>query len=120
MVIDQRDSAAAGLRVDLYTKIVLTAIALLLGVLVMQNAMSPAPVQAQSNGAGAPSLYIEPGLTSMRNPDGPSETQGKLVIDLSTGNVWGFPIVFTSSNKTPVSKPIYLGQYDFSAMKRVP
>ena len=49
-----------------------------------------------------------------------AEAQGKLVIDLSNGDVWGFPIVFTTSNKPPVSKPTYLGKYDFSAMKRVP
>lgn len=110
-------STSAVLRVDSYTKTVLTMIAFLLAVLVVQTAMRPATVQAQSSPRN---LYVEPGLTSIRNPDGPSEVQGKLMIDLNTGEVWGFPIVFTSSNRTPVSKPVYLGQYDLASMKRVP
>lgn len=117
MALPQVPPTPAVARVDLYTKTVLTMIALLLAALVVQSATRPAPVHAQSN---ARNLYVEPGLTSMRSPDGPSEVQGKLMIDLNSGDVWGFPIVFTSSNKTPVSKPVYLGQYDFSAMKRVP
>jgi hypothetical protein len=115
MLSHPRSGTASNGAVDSYTRIVLTAIALFLGILVLQNAMSPVPVQAQSD---SPSLYIEPGLTKMRNPNGPSEVLGKLVIDLKTGDAWGFPTVFTTGDKPPVTKPTYLGRYDFSAMKK--
>jgi hypothetical protein len=37
------------------------------------------------------SLYIEPGVTMLRAPDGSRQVLGKVMIDLSTGNVWGLP-----------------------------
>ena len=112
------------MRIDLYTKVVLTTIALLLGVLALRPVVNPVSVQAQ---ADAPSLYIEPGIIALQNPNGtPVGTagEGKMVIDLRTGDVWGFlRIVATGPidiNKPPMSKPAYLGRFDFSAMKRVP
>ncbi len=39
-----------------------------------------------------------------------------MVIDLKTGEVWGFPTIYTVNNKPPVAKPAYLGRFDFSAM----
>ncbi len=116
MALPQVPSNSVVAESSLYTKTILTIIAALLAVLALQNTTAPVSVQAQSNGRN---LYVEPGLTTMRNPDGPSEVQGKLMIDLSSGEVWGFPMVLTSSNRTPVSKPVYLGQYDLSAMNRV-
>src|SRR5580698_6862007 len=68
-----------------YTKVVLTVIALLLATL----AMRPVPVGAQTE---APNLYIEPGTSPIRNLKGGGITgEGKVVINLSTGEVWGFP-----------------------------
>jgi len=109
------------IRIDVYTKIVLTAIALLLGALVVRPAVHPASVAAQSN----LDLYIEPGAVSLRNLDGSSPGDGKMVVNRRTGDVWGFPTlspsarfpIDVSSNKPPVSKPIYLGKFDFSAIK---
>ena len=103
------------MRPDAYTKIVLTVIALLLAALVLRPAVSPIAVQAQTE---APSLYIEPGVTSIRNPENSLETQGKMVIDLKTGEIWGFPTLYTATSKAPVLKPTYLGRFDFTAMKR--
>ena len=111
------------IRVDLYTKAVLTAIALLLAVLAFRPIFSPSAVQAQ---ADSPSLYIEPGVTTIQSPDGSYEGAGKMVIDLRTGDAWGFPTIQAAAvhrmgaSKTPVIKPSYLGRFDFSAMKRVP
>jgi hypothetical protein len=105
------------IRMDLYMKCALTVIAVMLTALALRPAMNPLPVQAQSD---SPSLYIEPGITSIANPDTRSEVPGKLVVDLKTGEVWGFPTIFANSSKPPTSRPIYLGRYDFSAMKRVP
>ena len=81
------------------------------------------PVEAQSS---MRSLYVEPGTISIRRPDGGGTLgDGKMVIDLKTGDVWGFPTNFTGSpypidpigGKPLVFKPIYLGQFDFSEMK---
>jgi hypothetical protein len=48
-----------------------------------------------------------------------------MVINLNNGEVWGFPTlnngpypVDLSSSKPPVSQAMYLGQFDFSSMKR--
>ena len=104
------------IRVDLYTKIVLTAAVLLLGVLALEPLLSPTAVRAET---GAPNLYIEPGLTRIPGPNLGPDTMGKLVIDLSTGDAWGFPTLFTNYREVAVSKPIYVGRMDFAAMKRV-
>ena len=104
------------LRIDLYTKALLTAIVLLLAALVSQPLLSPRSVQAQ---AESPSLFIEPGLTRIPDANG-VETMGKLVIDLRTGDAWGFPMMISAYREPAVSKPIFVGRYDFSAMKRKP
>lgn len=106
-------------RIDLYTKTVLTAIALLLAVLVMR----PEPVRADTDPG---QLYIEPGTSPIRNLDGGVPGDGKVVINMSTGEVFGFPTLsgapypidaLNLSRKTPVVKPIYLGKFDFSQMR---
>lgn len=110
-------------RVDFYTKAVLTAIALLLAVLAVRPAVTPLPAHAQSD---KPNLYIEPGVTSIRKPDGSGLGDGKMVIDLNTGDIWGFPTMLggapypvdISVSTGGVSKPVYLGHFEFSAMKR--
>ena len=68
-------------------------------------------------------LHIEPGTTVLRDPDSGAQIQGKVVIDRRTGNVWGFPTatsapfpVVVSSKEPPISKPIYLGKFDFAAI----
>ncbi len=109
-------------RADLYTKIVLTAIAVLLGLLALRPVLTPVAAQAQSE---ASNFYIEPGITSIRKPDGSSLRDGKMVVDLRNGDVWGFPTMVQGarypidvvSGKAAVSKPVYLGRFDFSAIK---
>jgi hypothetical protein len=104
-----------------YTKAVLTVIALLLAALVMR----PLPVQAQMD---VPTLYIEPGTSPIRNLNGGVTGDGKVVINTSTGDVWGFPThgagapypieALPLSSRAPVAKPVYLGKFDFAAIKR--
>jgi hypothetical protein len=103
------------IRVDLYTKVVLTAAVLLLGALAVQPLLNPAAVRAEAEAA---SLYIEPGLTRIPGPNLGPDTMGKLVIDLKTGDAWGFPTIFTNYREPAISKPIYVGRMDFAAMKR--
>ena len=108
------------MKTDFYTKAVLTAIAMLLAALVVR---SPRTVQAQGNHAY--DIFIEPGYTSLHKPDGTMQVPGKVVVDRLTGDIWGFPTltgseypVDTTSSKPPVSTPIYLGKFDFSAMHK--
>lgn len=96
-------------------------IALLLLVLVLR----PAPVRADNEVAA---YFIEPGTTPIRNLGGGIPGDGKVVINMSTGEVWGFPThgagapypvdSLNLDNRLPVSKPVYLGKFDFAAMKR--
>jgi hypothetical protein len=103
----------------LYTRIVLTVIALALAVLALERVALPAGAGAQS---GA-DLYIEPGYTMLRNLDGTATVLGKVVINRQTGDIWGFPTgnespypLTPTRKEPPVSKPMYLGKFDFSAM----
>jgi hypothetical protein len=108
--------------VDFYTKVVLTAIALLLAGLAFRPVLAPVPVRAQ---ADWPRFYIEPGSTLIRKPGGDLQLPGKMVVDLETGDIWGFPTnqdfpypVDYMNNKPAVSPAVYLGRYDFAGMKR--
>jgi hypothetical protein len=104
---------------NLYTKGVLTVIALALVVL----AARPAAVRADD----AQNLYIEPGTSPIRNLNGGVTGDGKVVINMTTGDVWGFPTqaagapypidALSLDRRPPVSKPVYLGKFDFAAMK---
>ena len=106
---------------DNYSKTILTVIALLLAALVMR----PTPVAAQADNA---TLYIEPGTSPIRNLNGGTPGDGKVVINMSTGDVYGFPTLAAGApypidalnlnSRTPVSKPVYLGKFDFSQIRR--
>jgi hypothetical protein len=78
--------------------------------------------QAQISGA---QLYVEPGTTMLRSPDGSRQVLGKVVIDLQSGKIWGLPTlteapypVNTINSEPPVSHPIYLGRFDFAALNK--
>jgi hypothetical protein len=107
---------------DIYTKVILTVIALLIAALAFRPALQPIPVQAQAN---SPRFYVEPGNTLIRKPGGEVQVQGKVFIDLQNGDIWGFPTaqdlaypVDYLNNAPPVSKAIYLGKFDLSSTKR--
>jgi hypothetical protein len=104
---------------DRYAKGVLTVIAFLLAVIALHPVIHPAVTSAQSG--GYPYLYVEPGTTNLRSPDGNRRVEGKVVIDMRNGDVWGFPTassvpypVDTTEKEPPVSAPMYLGRFDFS------
>jgi hypothetical protein len=66
-------------------------------------------------------FYIEPGVVMLRAPDGTSQVYGRMVVDMTSGKIWGFPTLTTSpypvdigSTKPPVSHPFVLGTFDFS------
>ncbi len=72
----------------LYTKFILTVIAVLLALIAFRPMASPIIASAESN---YEYLYVEPGTTTVRSLDGSQQVQGKMVIDMRNGNVWGFP-----------------------------
>jgi hypothetical protein len=79
-------------------------------------------VQAQTS---SPLIYVEPGVTMLRAPDGSRQVLGKVVIDLRNGNIWGFPTavqepfpVDVTKSKPPTSTPFRLGRFDLSVLDR--
>jgi len=109
------------MRADLYTKAVLTVIAVLLGILALRPARPLYTVHAQG---GPRDLYIEPGVFILRKPDGTAQMKGRVVIDRTSGHVWGFPTLVdgpypVDQTKTtpPVSHPMYLGKFAFSDLR---
>ena len=107
------------MKMDQLIAALLLLIALLLAVIAFRPVVQPASVQAQA-GEGAP-FYIEPGVTMLRKPDGSAQMYGKMVVDMRTGDIWGFPTmtqspfpVNTTSTTPPKSHPMYLGKFVFS------
>lgn len=108
---------------DRYTKAVLTAIALSLTTIACYPLMNPTPILA---GASSGDLYIEPGVYSLRAADGSRVQLGKVVVDLRTGKIWGFPtgtnspypLSMNGSSEPPVSRPFLLGKFDLEALDK--
>ena len=100
------------------TIVLLSIIAVALVAIAMEPIFVPHPAEAQS---GAPyPFYIEPGSEMLRAPDGSKQVYGKVVVDLSTGKIWGFPTNAPQSypsagmqNKPPTSRPFELGKFAF-------
>jgi len=113
------------MRTDRYTKVVLTAIALALTAIACRPFTQPSPVVACVSSSD---LFIEPGVQSLRAPDGSRVLLGKVVVDLRSGRVWGFPtgtnstypISVNGSSQVPVSKPFLLGKFDLDALDKEP
>lgn len=110
------------MRIDSFTRIVLSAIALLLALIAFRPLLDPAPARAQMQ---ASDLYIEPGVHMLRSPDGMRQVLGKVVVDLRTGKIWGLPTgtnapypLATSSSALPTSAPFLLGKFDLEAMEK--
>jgi hypothetical protein len=108
----------SGAGLDLYSKCILTVIAFLLAIVALRPLTHPITASAQSTYSY---LYVEPSTSTLRNPDGSQQLQGKVIIDLRNGNIWGFPTdsvlpypVNVLQSQPPVSSPMYLGKFDFS------
>src|SRR5271165_6736689 len=111
------------MKMDRFTKVMLLVIAGLLGILALRPIAQPAPVSAQAT-EGYP-FYVEPGYTTIRKPDGTAQYYGKMVIDMRSGDIWGFPTLSQSpypidsaQTKPPKSAPTYLGKFMFNEATR--
>ena len=96
----------------------LLVIAIALSAIAVRPYLDPAPAEAQS--ASPHAFYIEPGVQMLRYPDGSGQVYGKMVVDLRTGKIWGFPTgtpdPYPSSpidSKPSVSRPFVLGKFAF-------
>ena len=108
---------------DWFVKLLLSVIVVLLGTLVLRPFFQPAPVEAQS--VDGRSFYVEPGYTMLRKADGSGSMYGKMMIDMRTGDIWGFLTlvegpypVDPGKSEPPHSRPIYLGKFVLSDAHR--
>jgi hypothetical protein len=99
------------------TIVLLSIIAIALVAIAVQPIFAPHTAEAQSS---VYPFYIEPGSEMLRSPDGRSQVFGKVVVDMRTGKIWGFPTNAPQSypsnglqNKPPVSRPFELGKFAF-------
>jgi hypothetical protein len=110
------------MKLDSFVKLLLVLIVLLLAALVIRPVVQPPPVEAQADGR---SFYVEPGYTMLRKPDGSGQMYGKMMIDMRTGDIWGFPTMVESpypvdaaKPEPPKSRPMYLGKFVLSEASR--
>jgi hypothetical protein len=111
------------MKLDWMIKVLLVAVIVLLGVIALRPVVQPPPVAAQASDAYP--FYIEPGFTTIRKPDGTAQMFGKVVVDMRTGDIWGFPTLTQSiypvdpaQSAPPKSHPIYLGKFLFSEAQK--
>jgi len=111
------------MKLDWFANLLLSLIVVLLGTLVLRPLFQAAPVEAQS--VDGRSFYVEPGYTMLRKPDGSGQMYGKMMIDMRTGDIWGFPTlvegpypVDPGKSEPPHSRPIYLGKFVLSDAHR--
>jgi hypothetical protein len=109
------------MRLDWVMRLSLGVIAVLLAVLAFRPMVQPPAVKAN---AEAFPFYVEPGVEMLRFPDGSAQVYGKVVIDMRTGKIWGFPTgtqssypIDTTTSTPPTSRPVYLGKYSFGDVK---
>jgi hypothetical protein len=100
------------------TNFLLLVIAVALVAIAARRYIDPAPAEAQSTSAHP--FYIEPGVQMLRYPDGTGQVYGKVVVDLRSGKIWGFPTntpdpypSYPMDSKPAVSKPFALGKFAF-------
>jgi hypothetical protein len=103
---------------DRVTKSLLSAIATALVAIAIRPYVAPVSAHAQT-GTAYP-VYIEPGVQMLKSPDGRKQAYGRMVVDLRTGKIWGFPTMtkdpypFNALNSKPqTSVPFELGRFAF-------
>jgi hypothetical protein len=105
------------------TRILLLVIAVSLAAIAIRPYIAPPPAKAQSESPYP--FFIEPGTQMLRAPDGSKQVMGRVVIDMRTGKIWGFPTYTTDTypsnsldTKPQVSRPFALGRFAFEDTAR--
>jgi hypothetical protein len=100
------------------TQLLLLIIAISLAAIALRPYIAPAAAQAQSEPPYP--FFIEPGAQMLRAPDGSKQVLGRVVIDMRTGKVWGFPTNSQDTypnnpmtTKVETSHPFELGRFAF-------
>jgi hypothetical protein len=107
-------------KLNLFDRAVLTLAVLFLGVVALRPLFTPEVARAQGPHTR---FYFEPGIRPILSPDRTRQIRGgKIVVDLTNGNIWGFPtaddVPYPVDNLNPkpaISTPIYLGKFDLAA-----
>src|ERR1700761_1127535 len=107
---------------DPVTKLLLSVIAIALVAIAIRPYVAPKPAQAQTN---AYPVFIEPGVQMLKTSDGRKQVYGRMVVDLRTGKIWGFPTITTDpypfnalNSKPQTSYPFELGKFAFEDMDK--
>ena len=110
------------MKLNLFDRIALALATAFLGLIALRPLMAPEVAQAQT---ARDHLYVEPGIHMLLSPDRTRQTQGKIVVDLSTGNIWGFPTakdtpypIDATKPQPGTASPMYLGKFDLAGMQR--
>lgn len=110
------------MKLNFFDRAVLVLLTIFLGLVALRPFFTPDVARAQAN---VDHLYIEPGIKTLLSPDRTRQVQGKVVVDLTNGNIWGFPTATTApypiDAATPqpaTSSPMYLGKFNLAAMQR--
>ena len=111
------------MRNDLVSRFLLAVIAIALAAIAFRPYVAPDPAHAQS-GAAYP-VFIEPGVQMLKSSDGSKQLYGRVVVDLRTGKIWGFPTMTTDpypfnplNSKPQTSHPFELGRFAFEDMDK--
>ena len=109
-------------KLNLFDRAALALVTIFLGILALRPMLTPEVVRAQG---ATDHLYIEPGVHTLLSPDKSRQMEGKIMVDLTTGNIWGFPTgpdtpypIDRIKAQPATSSPIYLGKFDLTGMQR--
>jgi hypothetical protein len=107
---------------DSVTKLLLSIIAVALIAIAIRPYVTPESARAQST---AYRVFIEPGVVMLKSSDGSKQLYGRMVVDLRTGKIWGFPTQTTDpypfnpmNSKPQTSHPFELGRFAFEDMDK--
>jgi hypothetical protein len=105
------------------TNILLLLIALSLLAIALQPIFHPVSVGAEP--ISEHRFFVEPGVQVLQTPDLSRSVYGRVVVDLRTGNIWGFPTsrespypLHPTSNKPETSHPFLLGRFALEDMDK--
>jgi hypothetical protein len=108
---------------DLWSRFLLAVIAIALAAIALRPYAALASAHAQSSAAYP--VYIEPGVQLLKTSDGSKQLYGRVVVDLRTGKIWGFPTMTTDpypfnalNSKPETSHPFELGRFAFEDMDK--